>query len=232
MGVSGHAYTAAALSGRPRAARRAHSGPLGALAIAGGCVVALALVWVLAELVPAIHYRDAAVLHDFTRLSREPIEGVANVLVHLLEPALYILWGIALVAFALARERPRAALAAAAVMALAPPTSETLKPLLAHSHASVGGVLIGPASWPSGHSTAAVALVLAAVFVSPARLRPLVSLLGAVFAVAVGVSLLILAWHMPSDVLGGFFMASFWGALALAVLRAVERRWPAPAAGL
>jgi membrane-associated phospholipid phosphatase len=107
-----------------------------------------------------------------------------------------------------------------------------LKPLLAHSHASVGGVWIGPASWPSGHSTAAVALVLAAVFVSPARLRPLVSLLGAVFAVAVGVSLLILAWHMPSDVLGGFFVASFWGALALAVLRAVERRWPAPAAGL
>ena len=49
-----------------------------------------------------------------------------------------MIWGIALVAVALARERPRVALAVALVMALAPLTSETLKPLLAHPHVQLG----------------------------------------------------------------------------------------------
>ena len=111
-------------------------------------------------------------------------------------------------------------------MALAPFTSETLKPLLAHPHARVGDVHIGPASWPSGHSTAALALVLCAVLVTPARLRPVVAGVGGVFAVAVGCSLLILAWHMPSDVLGGYVVATLWMALAVAALRLAERRWP------
>ena len=103
---------------------------------------------------------------------------------------------------------------------------ETLKPLLAHPHARVGDVHIGPASWPSGHSTAALALVLCAVLVTPARLRPVVAAVGGVFAVAVGCSLLILAWHMPSDVLGGYVVATLWMALAVAALRLAERRWP------
>ncbi|HEX5853401.1 MAG TPA: phosphatase PAP2 family protein, partial [Solirubrobacteraceae bacterium] len=32
--------------------------------------------------------------------------------------------------------------------------------------------------------------------------------------------------HWPSDVLGGYLVATLWTALALAVLRAAERRWP------
>ena len=46
------------------------------------------------------------------------------------------------------------------------------------------------------------------------------------FAVAVGCALLILAWHMPSDVLGGYLVAALWTALAVAALRAADRRWP------
>ena len=45
-------------------------------------------------------------------------------------------------------------------------------------------------------------------------------------AVEVGLSLLILAWHMPSDVLGGYLVAVLWMAVAIACLRAAERRWP------
>ena len=60
----------------------------------------------------------------------------------------------------------------------------------------------------------------------PADLRPLVSGIGAAFAAAVGCSLLILAWHMPSDVFGGYLVAALWMALAVAGLRAAERRWP------
>jgi membrane-associated phospholipid phosphatase len=145
---------------------------------------------------------------------------------HLVDPGQFILWGVALVAVAIARERPRVAVAVAAVMGLAPLTSETLKPLLAHPHIEVGLISIAPASWPSGHSTAALALALSATLVAPRHLRPLVASIGALFTVAVGCSLLILAWHMPSDVIGGYLVAAFWTALAVAALRAADRRWP------
>ena len=36
---------------------------------------------------------------------------------------------------------------------------------------------------------------------------------------AVSVSLLMLAWHMPSDVIGGWFVAAFWMSLSVAALR-------------
>jgi membrane-associated phospholipid phosphatase len=224
--MPGHAYTAAAVPRRPldrRSARPSAAAPLG---VAGLCVVALALVWVLAELVPAARLKDAVALHDFTRLSGPLVDGPARFLLHLLDPLQFILWGVALMAVAVARDRPRIAVAVAAVMGLAPLTSEVLKPLLAHPHVQIGLGYIGPASWPSGHATAALALVLAAVLVAPPRLRALVAGIGAVFAVAVGCALLMLAWHMPSDVLGGYLVATFWTAIAVAALRAADRRWP------
>jgi membrane-associated phospholipid phosphatase len=165
-------------------------------------------------------------LHDFTLLNRPRVEGPALFLLHLLNPLQFVLWGVALMAIALARERPRVAVAVLAIMGLAPLTAEILKPLLAHPHFSVGGVYIGAASWPSGHATAALALVLSAVLVAPQRLRPFVASISVVFALAVGFCLLMLAWHMPSDVLGGYLLASLWTALAVAALRAVDRRWP------
>jgi len=226
--MSGHAYSAGALRTPlgPRRARAAEPGPAGPLWVAGLCALALVLVWAIAELVPAAQLRDAATLYDFTLLSRPHVDALGEFLLHLLEPAPFVLWGVALVAGALARERPRTALAVALVMAMAPLSAEALKPLLAHPHLRAGAVHIGAASWPSGHSTAALALALCAVLVAPARLRPLVAVLGAVFAAAVGCALLIMAWHMPSDVLGGYLVATLWTALAVAALRASERRWP------
>jgi membrane-associated phospholipid phosphatase len=224
--MSEHAYSAAAMSPRRRARGIERPGALSALGVAGLCLAALALVWVLASQVPAVQLKDAVLLRDFTLLNRPGVEGPANFLLHLLEPAQFVLWGIALVAIAIARERPRVALAAIALMTLAPFTSETLKPLLAHPHVRIGYLSIGPASWPSGHSTAALALVYAAVLVAPRGMRPVVAGIGVAFAAVVGCALLILAWHMPSDVIGGYLVATFWAALALAALRAADRRWP------
>jgi membrane-associated phospholipid phosphatase len=224
--MSSAAYDAGPLSARRTANATRRSGPHSALAVAGLCALALVLVWLVAELVPAAHIRDAAVLRDFTLLSRPRLDDVCNFLLHLLDPLLFVIWGLGLVLVAYARGRLRVGAAVVAIMGLAPLTSETLKPLVAHSHDVVGGVFIGPASWPSGHSTAALALVLSAVVVAPARLRALVASVGALFALAVGCSLLILAWHMPSDVVGGYLVATLWTALAVAALRVAERRWP------
>jgi len=109
-------------------------------------------------------------------------------------------------------------------MGMAPATAELLKPLLAHPHAPIYGDEISAASWPSGHASAATALAMSVVLVAPHRLRPTVALLGAIFAAAVGFSLVLLAWHLPSDVVGGYLVGTFWTALAVAGLRKAESR--------
>lgn len=229
-----HAYPARASARRVENARRSRAAhgtaaasrrpnALQAFGLACACVAAGAVVWALASFVSIVHRADARLLYDFTRANRPSVERVGELALHLLDPSLFVLWGIALVAFALSRGRGRVALAVAAILTLAPATSELLKPLLAQPHASVGGVHINSSSWPSGHSTAAMALVLGAVLASPSRLRPFVATLGGAYVALVAVALLVLAWHMPSDVLGGFLVAGTWAALALALLRLTDR---------
>lgn len=224
--MPGHAYTAGVMPRAQPVGRPRRPGAGSALLLAALCAAALALVWAVAELLPAAQVKDSVALHDFTLLGGPHIGAAARFLLHLLEPLLFTIWGVALVLFALARRRPRVALAVAAVMALAPLSSELLKPLLAHPHVQIGVTSIGSASWPSGHSTAAAALALSATLVAPPRMRLAVAALGAAFMVAVGAALLIRAWHLPSDVLGGYLMGALWMALAVAGLRASERRWP------
>jgi membrane-associated phospholipid phosphatase len=194
-----------------------------ALLVAGLCVIGLALTWVLAELVPITHVKDAVALYDFTRLNRPLVEVPANALLDLLYPPFFALWGIVLVLIALRRRLPWVALAVAIVLPLAPFTAELLKPLLAHHHDQIGPKYIANASWPSGHATAALTLVWCALLVAPPARRRLVAMLGGAYALAVGVALLVLAWHMPSDVVGGYLLATFWAALAFAALHSGER---------
>ena len=228
--MSGYPYMTPAsvpralMAGRADGRRRA--GLAGPLWLAALSLIALALVWVVAEHVPAAHYRDAVLLHHFVGLESSSLNGLTEHLPRLLNPLLFTIWGVVVVLVALARRRPRVALAVALIMALAPLSSEILKPLLAHSHVRIGYTSVGPASFPSGHSTAAAILAMSAVLVAPPRARPLVAALAAVFALAVGAALLISAWHMPSDVLGGYLMALAWAALAVAGVRWSERRWP------
>jgi membrane-associated phospholipid phosphatase len=198
-----------------------------ALLIAAACVLGLAVVWAIASHVSAFRLRDAQLLHDFAAIEGPRINAVARELLYLLNPAQFTIWATAVVLFALARERPRLALAVALVMGLAPFSAELLKPLLAHPHLSYGEMrAIGAASWPSGHATAATALAFSAVLVSPPRRRWLAATLAVAFVLVIGVALLIRAWHMPSDVLGGYLLGTLWTALAVAGVRASERRWP------
>jgi membrane-associated phospholipid phosphatase len=216
-------YMSAAIeSDRSDGARPPSAGA--AFGVVGLCAAALALTWVVAALVPATHVKDAVALYDFTLLGGPSLDDLANALLALFDPSLFTLWGLILVVVALNRGRPRIALAVALMLSLAPLTAELLKPLLARPHAWVGGAWVNPASWPSGHATAVTALAMCAVLVAPERLRPIVAGLGAMLAAAVGFSLLVLAWHLPSDVLGGYLLGTLWAALAVAVLRAAESR--------
>ncbi len=197
------------------------------LICAATCLVGLALVWVCAALIEPLHREDAVVLQWFTELQRPRLDRAATSLTSLLDPLPFVLWSAVLMIIVAARRRPRIALAIVAILALAPFASELLKALLAHRHAPIGpAVSVPAASWPSGHSTAALALALGAVLATPRRLRSVAAVLGALFAIGIGFCQLLLARHMPSDVLGGYLVASFWTALAIAGLRASESDQP------
>ena len=58
--------------------------------------------------------------------------------------------------------------------------------------------------------TAAMTLALALVLVAPRSYRPLAALVGAPFAIAMGLSVVLMGWHLPSDVFGGYLLAAAW----------------------
>jgi membrane-associated phospholipid phosphatase len=155
---------------------------------------------------------------------------VADVLAQSVNPLPLAIAGLALVAVAVARQRPRVALTVIVVLAASVLTSELLKPLLADTRPRewFGDFSVGGASWPSGHATSSMCLALCAVVVAPRRQRPLAAAVGTALAVGVSFSILVLGWHFPSDVLGGYLVAGTWAALGIAGLRALEQRQRQP----
>lgn len=192
------------------------------------CAVGLALTWVVAELVPGARAHDAAALLGFSDLWRPRIDAAANAVARSVSARPYALLAIILLTVAIVRRRPRTALAVAVVLLGAGLSAEAMKPLLAHAHDYAGHKLVEAGSWPSGHSTAAMSLALCAVMVAPARMRVVVALVGSLLAVAVSFALLVLAWHLPSDVVGGYLLAGLWASLAVAGLHGAQARWPSP----
>ncbi len=69
-------------------------------------------------------------------------------------------------------------------------------------------------SLPSGHTTLAASAALVVFLVSSPRFRPLVGVVGAIFATAVGVATLANQWHRPSDVIAALLLVAFFGCLA------------------
>ncbi len=203
------------------------------------CLVGLVIAGVLALAVPGAHERDAAMLHGFLGLDRPSVHRAIWFLAHLCDTLPYACAGLLCIAFALARRRGWRALAVACLLAVTGITTQLLKHALAQprlEHWLTEQVATN--SWPSGHSTAAMTLALCAILVAPPALRALAAMLGGAFAVGVGYAVLVLGWHYPSDVLGGFLVAGLWTSLAVAVLHRVEAPEPArrpvwePLAGL
>jgi membrane-associated phospholipid phosphatase len=192
------------------------------------CLAGLVLTGALAYLSPVAASSDSATLQGFVGLDRPRLTPMFSFLAHLADPVPYALIGLALMGLALARGRTRLALAIPVVLIMAGVMTESLKPLLAHPRYAewLGDGQVGAAAWPSGHATASMALALCGVLAAPSRLRPTAGAIGGAFAVAVSYSILVLHWHFPSDVIGGFLVAALWTLLAVAALNALERRSP------
>ncbi len=170
---------------------------------------------------------DHSILYGFTGLSRPRLDDLTRFIAGLCNPQPYVYLATVPILLALGRRRPRVAVMIGAVMLGANVSSQLLKPLLGAPRGyGLPGPIIGPDSFPSGHATAVMTLVLCAVIAAPARWRPKVAALMAAFAIAVCFSFLTLTWHYPSDVLGGFELASVWVLLGVAALGWYEHRHP------
>jgi membrane-associated phospholipid phosphatase len=204
--------------------------PRWAVAGALACAALLGLTWLSAFHIGVFENADQSAYQGFVGLhDHSAVQSIASVFVSLCNPNPYVYFAPVVVLIALLRGRPRVAFAVGAILLGANVTTQLLKPLLAAPRPGslFGGVSPLPsASWPSGHSTAAMSFALALVVVSPARARPVIAALGAAFAVVVGYSLLAAGKHYPSDVLGGFLVAATWSLVAVATLLATERRRP------
>jgi membrane-associated phospholipid phosphatase len=193
------------------------------------CLAALAATWVVAFLSGRGHWADAATLQGFMGLLSPHVAAVAHHVGTLVNPEPFVVLAAVVTIVALLRHRPRTALVVPLILLGANVTSQLLKPALARPRFAdaLGADQIAAASWPSGHATAAMALVLCAVLVVSPRWRPAVAAVGAAFAVAVAYSILTLAWHFPSDILAGFLVAALWTCLGVGALWAANARWPA-----
>jgi membrane-associated phospholipid phosphatase len=171
---------------------------------------------------------DASALQGFLGLQRPAVTPVTERLVALGNALEVGLIGGALALVALARGRPRVALFVLALLAVTSVSSQVLKAVFAYPRheGMLHGTHIDPAAFPSGHATAAMALAIALVVVVPARLRALAAIVGMTLALGVSFSIVSLGWHLPSDVAGGFLLATGWALVLLAALRASTAIFP------
>jgi membrane-associated phospholipid phosphatase len=194
------------------------------LAACFACAAGLALLALLAIGVEAGRHLDARL---FSHLTEDPrvVEGggLANAVAALADPLPMVAMLVVACAVAVLGGRPSDALAALLVVVGANLTTQLLKFALAHPRVktAIGADPFEPNTFPSGHTTAAASLAIAYAFAVPDRLRGLAAALGTAFALAVGASVVAIAWHYPSDVIGGLLVASTWGFAVLALMRAL-----------
>jgi membrane-associated phospholipid phosphatase len=133
---------------------------------------------------------------------------------------------LACVAVALARGRVPLAVGALVVIAGSNVTTQLLKHALLERADVVDGVL-GPNSFPSGHTTVVAAGVGALCLVTPRWMRPLVVPLGAFAVSLTGASTVVAGWHRPSDVVGAVLVVAVWTAAVSWVLGGEHDAMPA-----
>lgn len=189
-------------------------------------LAALPVVYLVAFATSTGRRIDAVLFGRVAGADLDSVRQIGHRALDTIDIASLVLAGIALVVVGLARGRGGRAAAAGIVLVGSLATTELLKaalgPLDRRLAPNRGSEWEG--SFPSGHATIAMSLALAAVLVAPRALRPAAAVAGSVYAAAVGVSLVALGWHYPSDVVGGFLVASLWCAAALVGLRAWGER--------
>lgn len=186
------------------------------------CVVGLMLLTGLAYEVESVGRLDGKAVSWLSAPRGSSAADVASVARHAVDPLPFLVLLGALCALALRLGRRRHAIAAAALVAGASLTTQVLKAVLTHPRYQpiLGYRQIGSTSFPSGHATASLSIALALVLVAPRSWRLPAVLAGAAFALCVGIAVVVLNRHFPSDVLGGWLVAAAWFFAVLAAVSA------------
>jgi membrane-associated phospholipid phosphatase len=127
---------------------------------------------------------------------------------------------VVIVAVAFARRRLAVGLGAGVVLLGSAATSSLVKRIAERPEIAQSTT---PNSFPSGHATVALAALFAVLMVTPRRLRPVVTLLGAAYAVFVANQTVVYGWHRVSDIVGACAIALFWLGIVRALGPLVDR---------
>jgi membrane-associated phospholipid phosphatase len=158
------------------------------------------------------------------RTTRANVLAATDRVLNTISIASLALGSVAIMLVAFARRRPHLAIAAATVILGANVTTQVMKKVLLDRPDLVGrpdplGLLN---SFPSGHSTVAMALAVGLVVVVPAAARPWAAFGGLVYATLVGAGTVTAGWHRPSDVAAAYLVVMVWAGVCLALLISTE----------
>jgi membrane-associated phospholipid phosphatase len=185
-----------------------------------GCLLTLVPLAFAAYKIGPTSHLDNSLLLQIARPRPGTVNGVAEVIRLLGELPVVVLLVAGLVLFGRHLGRRREAFAAAALVVGAGVTTQLLKFVFAYPRfADTWWTQPHDLAFPSGHATAAAALSIALVLVVPPVHRLTAAAVGILATAGVCISVIILGWHYPSDVLGGLLVASAWGFAAVAWLR-------------
>jgi membrane-associated phospholipid phosphatase len=151
------------------------------------------------------------------RTTRHRVQVATDHLLNTISVSSLVLLGGGIVTIAVARRRVHLAFVAGVVVAGACTTTEVLKHFILGRPDLVNPNPLGP-SFPSGHTTVAMSLVVALVLVVPPHRRALVALVGLAYACLIGGGVVTAGWHRPSDVMGAFFVVTAWATAGTAAL--------------
>ena len=185
---------------------------LSALALALTYVVALHTAWGV--------YHDRVLFEGVSGYVSLPVRAAGERALRTIDIG-SILVVLAVLVFAVTRGRFARAGAALGMIGCSIGTTELLKHGLPH----VGGIPAGRLpTFPSGNASLAVALGLGLVLAVPPVVRVTAALVGAAYGAGIALSVVVLGWHYPSDVVASFFVCGFWASLFARLLHAEPRR--------
>jgi hypothetical protein len=200
--------------------RRSSPSPIAGalLALAAATALATAVLYLLAVRTTEGQRIDDAARGGLSQVTNPRAYNATSSLLDTISISSLALLGVAVMAVALLRGRRRLALGAGAIVLGANLTTQFLKEGLPRPELAGNSFENDPGSLPSGHVTVAMSLALALVLVTPPALRWLAAIAGGAYAVGVGVAVLALDWHRPSDVIAAYLVTTGWTALVGAFL--------------
>ena len=158
------------------------------------------------------------------KVEPEPMVTSAYTLLGTISVASVVAVLVGVMVVGLVRKRRRVGMIVAGIVLGAIATTEALKHVILTRPYLIrlSDLDVAVNTLPSGHSTTAMSVVIALILLVPKRFQFLSAILGAPYAVGIGIATVVVHWHRPSDVVAAWFVVACWTFLGLAALRLTD----------